>query len=114
MQRIYLSGPMTGLPNFNYPRFHLEAARLRALGYEVINPAELNEPTDPRAVCMRRDIQALMTCDAVAMLPGWTTSQGAMLEHACAVQCGMEVVLASKILMPRQELGAERAEVCHA
>lgn len=114
MQRIYLSGPMTGLPNFNYPRFHLEAARLRALGYEVVNPAELNEPADSRAACMRRDIQALMTCDAVAMLPGWTSSHGATLEHACAVQCGMEVVLASKILSPHQELGAERTEVCHA
>lgn len=114
MMRIYLSGPMTGLPNFNYPRFHLEAARLRALGYEVVNPAELSEPTDPRAVCMRRDIQALMTCDAVAMLPGWTSSHGATLEHACAVQCGMKVVLASKILSPRQNMGAERAKAVSA
>ncbi|WP_165677432.1 DUF4406 domain-containing protein [Metapseudomonas otitidis] len=114
MTRIYLSGPMTGLPGLNYSRFHLEAARLRALGYEVVNPAELNEPTDPRAVCMRRDIQALMTCDAVAMLPGWTSSSGATLEHACAVQCGMEVVLASKILSPRQEMGAERTKAVSA
>lgn len=114
MRRIYLSGPMTGLPDENRPAFNAEAARLRALGYQVENPAELNEPTDTRAVCMRRDIQALMTCDAVAMLPGWTNSQGAMLEHACAVQCGMKVVVASKIMSPRQELGAERAKAVSA
>lgn len=40
MQRIYLSGPMTGLPDYNYPAFNAEAARLRALGYTVENPAE--------------------------------------------------------------------------
>ncbi|MCY1527250.1 hypothetical protein D9M68_623110 [compost metagenome] len=40
MKRIYLAGPMTGLPEFNYPAFHAEAARLRALGYQVENPAE--------------------------------------------------------------------------
>ena len=40
MPRIYLAGPMTGLPEFNYPAFHAEAARLRQLGYHVENPAE--------------------------------------------------------------------------
>jgi hypothetical protein len=43
MKKIYLSGPMTGLPDLNFPAFHAEAARLRALGYDVINPAELPE-----------------------------------------------------------------------
>ncbi|BCA28331.1 DUF4406 domain-containing protein [Metapseudomonas otitidis] len=115
MRRIYLAGPMTGLPQLNFPAFHAEAARLRALGYDVVNPAELNpNPNTSWQTCMRVDIRELVTCDAVAMLPGWTSSHGATLEHACAVQCGMEVVLASNILSPRQELGAERAEVCHA
>lgn len=39
-QRIYLAGPMTGLPEHNFPAFHAEAARLRGLGYHVENPAE--------------------------------------------------------------------------
>ncbi|TGA83618.1 DUF4406 domain-containing protein, partial [Pseudomonas aeruginosa] len=29
IQRIYLAGPMTGLPEHNFPTFHAEAARLR-------------------------------------------------------------------------------------
>lgn len=114
MLRIYLSGPMTGLPNENRPAFNAEAARLRALGYQVENPAELNPPGTPRHICMKVDIQALLGCDTIALLPGWIDSAGATLERACAVQCGMDVVLASKILSPRQELGADRAEVCHA
>lgn len=39
MKRLYLSGPMTGKPALNFPAFHAEAARLLALGYEVVNPA---------------------------------------------------------------------------
>ncbi|RCI66099.1 DUF4406 domain-containing protein, partial [Pseudomonas aeruginosa] len=28
IKRIYLAGPMTGLPEHNFPAFHAEAARL--------------------------------------------------------------------------------------
>lgn len=79
--RIYLSGPMTGLPDLNFPAFHAEAARLRGLGWDVVNPAELNP--DPKAdwvSCMRVDIAALMTCGAIALLPGYDESKGASLE----------------------------------
>lgn len=41
-RRIYISGPMTGLPDFNFPAFHDAAARLRERGHEVANPAEIN------------------------------------------------------------------------
>ena len=29
--RIYVAGPMTGYPDLNFPAFHAETARLRAL-----------------------------------------------------------------------------------
>jgi hypothetical protein len=37
---LYISGPMGGLPGFNYPAFNFAAKRLRDLGYNVLNPAE--------------------------------------------------------------------------
>ena len=95
--RLYLAGPMTGLPDLNRPAFHAAAAELRAAGYEVVNPAELDESepiTDPDGPgawerYMRRDIPHLCKCDAVALLPGWTESQGAQLESLIANGLGM-------------------------
>lgn len=91
--RIYLSGPMTGLPNLNFPAFIAEAARLRELGYDVVNPAEINPSPDAKwADCMREDIRALTTCDTIALLPGWQDSRGAKLERLIASELGLDVV----------------------
>lgn len=88
--RVYLAGPMTGLPALNFPAFHAAAASLRASGYEVVNPAEIN--ADPNAgwnACMRADIAQLVTCDQIALLPGWERSRGATIEARLAADLGM-------------------------
>jgi hypothetical protein len=83
--KVYIAGPMTNLPDLNFPAFHAMAARLRAAGHEVKNPAEINpDPTAKWHDCMRADIRELVTCDAIAMLPGWKESKGATLEHHIA------------------------------
>ena len=97
--RWYISGPMTGLPELNYPAFHSMASRLRAAGFEVENPAEINASETDRAVCMKRDIERLLTCDAVLLLPGWEASRGALLE----VQIAKELRLPLVELQPRRE-----------
>lgn len=96
--RLYLAGPMAGLPEHNFPAFHAEAARLRALGYHVENPAEINADGAPRAVCMRRDLQALMRCEVIALLDGWHTSAGAHCERDAAVQLNITVVMARDLV----------------
>lgn len=64
MRRVYLSGPMTGLPDLNFPAFHAAAAQLRAQGLEVVNPAEINvDASKGWEECMRADIMALCGCD---------------------------------------------------
>lgn len=96
MKRIYVAGPMTGLPDLNFPAFNAEAARLRAAGWEVLNPAEINpDHTMAWAECMRRDIAVLVTCDAVQLLPNWRASRGATLEHHVARELGLEILQAS-------------------
>lgn len=82
MKRLYLSGPMTGRPDNNVPTFNSAARALRYAGYKVVNPAELDkgQPCRTWTDCLRRDLRALTTCDAIATLPGWHNSKGAKLE----------------------------------
>lgn len=98
MKRIYISGPMTGIPDANFPAFNAEADRLRALGYDVVNPAEINPDTKMGwHECMRRDLSELLTCDSLALLDGWQKSAGAHLEMHVAHRVGMEIVIASEV-----------------
>ncbi|MFN3375602.1 MAG: DUF4406 domain-containing protein [Burkholderiaceae bacterium] len=90
--RLYLCGPMTGLPEFNYPAFHAAAAELRACGFTVVNPAESGLPADaPWHQHMRVNLKAMMDCDGVALLPGWQASKGATLEVDLALELSMPV-----------------------
>lgn len=107
MKRIYLSGAMTGCPDLNFPAFNAAARELRAKGFEVANPAEI-EPTGEKtwANCMRADIKALCDCCTVALLPGWESSKGANIEARLANQLGMRVVEFETLmgeLMPQSE-----------
>jgi len=96
--RIYLSGPMTGLPDLNFPAFAAEAARLRAAGWDVVNPAEIAQASQADwHACMRNDIAELVRCDSIALLPGWMNSQGAMLELQIAHRLGLKVVMAAEL-----------------
>ncbi|QLI49434.1 hypothetical protein vBPaeMUSP18_37 [Pseudomonas phage vB_PaeM_USP_18] len=112
IRRLYLSGPMSGLPEFNYPAFHAEAGRLRALGYHVENPAENDAPPcGTWQAFMRKAIAQLITCEAVALLPGWTESRGALLERQLAVTLGMPTVQSARITNPHTEAQTWHAEL---
>jgi len=94
---IYLAGPMTGMLAFNYPAFHAEAARLRALGHRVINPAENDLPeTATWQEHMRDDLRELLNCDQIHLLPGFGKSKGAMLELIVAQALGMKITNAKR------------------
>ena len=97
--RIYIAGPMTGVPEHNFPAFHAAAERLRQAGWEVVNPAEnFGGQTDlPRETYLRADVALLVTCNAIAMLPGWENSQGAKLEYLLARELGMPVLDAESL-----------------
>jgi hypothetical protein len=92
-RRIYIAGPMTGCPDLNFPAFHEAAARWRQAGWQVVNPAEnFDGRTDlPRALYIRADVLLLLQCSAVAFLPGWENSQGAVLEFLLATELGLDI-----------------------
>ena len=89
--RIYIAGPMTGVPDHNFPAFLAAADRFREAGWEVTNPAEnLGGRTDlPREIFLRLDVILLAQCDAIALLPGWERSAGATLEAVLATEIGL-------------------------
>lgn len=91
--RIYLSGPMRGLPDNNFPEFHRVANILRDTGHDVLNPADSfdGKPGVDRHDCLRHDIQLILISDAVVVIAGWGNSPGACFEVAEAWQIGVPV-----------------------
>ncbi|MCX9150509.1 DUF4406 domain-containing protein [Pseudomonas sp. TB1-B1] len=97
--RVYVAGPMTGIADFNYPAFNAMADQLRALGYEVENPADHGIVEGAQwADYMAYDLTRLGLCGQVAVLPGWENSKGARLEVHIARELGMKVVNARDLV----------------
>mgnify|MGYP007071572672 CR=1 FL=1 len=93
---IYLSGPMSGYPQFNFPEFHRCAGILRSAGYVVLSPAEFfgdtpDAVTLSRATVLRMDIHALLQVEGVVVLHGWEISRGAVTEVRIAWELGLPV-----------------------
>jgi hypothetical protein len=112
--KVYLAGPMRGIPEFNFPAFHAAAAKLRSDGHEVFSPAEADNKRHGKDISKGNaagdesvaakehgfnlrealGIDLAWICaeaDAIALLPGWENSKGANAERATAVALGLEV-----------------------
>ena len=83
--RVYISGPMTGIDDYNFPLFNKVAQELTDLGYEVSNPAEkgIIEGWSWEQYLVL-DLHEVLDVDCLVMLPGWENSEGAKLEHYVA------------------------------
>lgn len=90
--RIYIAGPMTGLPDFNRPTFYAAEDTLLSLGHDPINPADVQLADGASWLdYMRQTTRLLTEADAVCVLPGWTTSLGAQIEAEWAHSVGIPV-----------------------
>lgn len=88
--RLYLSGPMTGYSEFNYPAFHAAKATLEAAGYEVVSPSDLPIRPDWEWIdYIEVDIDSVFSADGIATLPGWEKSKGARVERRIAERLGL-------------------------
>jgi len=95
-KKIYISGPMTGLPNWNFPSFNRVAQKIRDQGeFEVINPAEyglVEQTVEDRCFIMAKAMTDICNSDALYMLEGWEDSSGARAEWALGYALGLEIV----------------------
>lgn len=110
--RLYLAGPMQGIPHFNFPLFNEIADRLRAAGHEVFNPAERDIErhggVDISANNLTGSLVQSQTehkfslddaladdthyickvAEGIVLLPGWEYSNGALSEWFLARALG--------------------------
>lgn len=108
--KLYISGPMRGLPEFNFPAF-LEAGKmLRKMGHKPLSPAQrdLDNGFDPTGYCGWEDLASLgfslrealaedcrMICEeaeGVVVLDGWEDSKGAKAEVALGQALGLPIL----------------------
>jgi hypothetical protein len=94
---IYISGPMTDYPEFNYPAFFAKEEELEGLGYKVQNPAR-NKPTKRNgskktwAEFMKDAFDMLSKSTHIYFLEGWESSPGAQIEAIAAKRMGIKVL----------------------
>lgn len=107
--RIYVAGPMRGLPDLNSKAFN-RASDILSLLYDVVNPIDLDIEDGcawdadiysseeeylaqlDMAEIIKRDLDALATCQYIYMLDGWDKSKGALAEKATAEWHGITVL----------------------
>ena len=95
--RVYISGPMTGLPEYNFPAFFAMARKLKERGFSVLNPAAWPARATYEEY-LQHDIKMLIRyADAVVFLDGWEKSNGARVEMAVARALKLPVLFADQL-----------------
>lgn len=99
--RVYLSGPISGMPEGNRSAF-AEAREMLAAkpSVEIVSPFDLYEPAGPALHCaalrwceaMVACLSALERCSYIYLLDGWQRSAGAWREYETALTLGVYVI----------------------
>lgn len=92
--KVYISGPMTGLPNYNRDAFAEAEKWCVKNGMSPFNPGWLAFEEDTAFTyeeILQIDLAALANCEAILMLPGYEKSNGAKVELEMATRLGLKV-----------------------
>ncbi|MEG9248036.1 DUF4406 domain-containing protein [Arthrobacter sp. Soc17.1.1.1] len=109
LMAVYIAGPMTGLPDFNYPAFHAAEKQLQDAGYRTLNPARNPEQSSWQGY-MRAGLGQLLEADAIALLPGWERSPGANIEKQLAFDLGLGVGTVDNWITVASKIGPHRVQ----
>ena len=102
--RAYIGGPMTGIPQHNFPAFDAARADLERRGYAVVSPADIDrdfEITEERTAALTgrflkavliEELNEIFNCDVIFALPGWERSKGFAVEAAFARCFGIPII----------------------
>ena len=97
--KIYISGKITGFP-IDVAREKINTAEsfLESAGFEVVNPLKnglaVSEPWERHIV---KDVELLMSCDAIYMLDCWRSSRGARIEYNIALETDKYILFETAI-----------------
>ena len=117
--RVYLSGPMSGIPDYNAPAFVEAAKQLRALGHHVASPLEIDiangvdfNNVPPWGSLLARDVKLIADSgiEAIAVLPGWELSRGARLEVTLGLILNLPTLTTRGNTIPRHVVVEALAE----
>lgn len=98
---VYISGPMSGIPGFNFDEFYKAEADILAKGHVVINPARNRDRVDVLYAIEQREpmwldyllcsLKSMRNANALAVLPGAENSTGATIERMIAEWMGLGI-----------------------
>lgn len=102
--KIYISGPITGLPYEEVKRrFERDKRDLAAADFEPVSPIDNGLPPDtPWEEHMKRDLAILATCDGIYLQSGWEKSKGCRIEvNAALTLPHVRIIIKETIKTPK-------------
>lgn len=119
MMRVYVCGPMRGKRLYNFPAFDNARDMINNMGHMPVSPADIDRDHGFDALeivwppgwdwnkvpdglnlddVIKRDIDAILTCQAYYTLDGWENSKGAKAEVALLEWRGCDRITLPKLI----------------